>query len=446
MLSDDAYVGCADRERVEWMDDDPPAFEITRTALTGPGQDGRPRYADARLLGALLRRTALSVQPAGWVKAHTCSDRFDIHAKMEDRACDWVEGARRYLDSTGDTSLVREIWPVLKRQMDAFLALRTPRGLVLAREWVVWGNPVGYVTCEGAGLNAFIYRALVDAGHVGRAVGDTVDAERYEQAARDLAGAFDRVLWDERAGTYASAWFSDEVKALPANQRHQPKIAREGNRLEPTMFSALWALDQGLVPEARRDRVREYLLQHRDQAERLMTFYYLFRQLYAADTAALDREVLDTMRLKWADMIAAPGQVSWEEFSGASKAHVYGMFPGYFLSAYVLGVRPEMPATSRRILIEPRLGDLTSAEGVVGTEFGAVTVAWSVEPERFRFRFVVPVGTTAIVHLPCPAKNCELKLNGRTHDARTEGRHLCFDLPAGRYDGAAVMDRSAPSR
>ena len=91
--------------------DDPPAFDITRTALAGPSDDGKKVYADARLLGAMLRRTALTVQPEGWVKAHTCSDRFDIHAKMEDRACDWVQGARRYYESTGDTALCAKSGP-----------------------------------------------------------------------------------------------------------------------------------------------------------------------------------------------------------------------------------------------------------------------------------------------------------------------------------------------
>ena len=87
------------------MDDDPPAFDITRTTMAGPKPGGGPLYSDPRLLEELLRRTALTVQPDDWVKAHTCSDRFDIHAKMEDRACDWVEGARRYYESTGDLAV-----------------------------------------------------------------------------------------------------------------------------------------------------------------------------------------------------------------------------------------------------------------------------------------------------------------------------------------------------
>src|SRR5438309_845293 len=96
VLSEDSYADCADRERVEWMDNDPLAFDVTRTAMAAPGTDGKLVYSDPRLLGEMVRRTALTLQPEGWVKAHTCSDRYDIHAKMEDRACDWLAGARRY--------------------------------------------------------------------------------------------------------------------------------------------------------------------------------------------------------------------------------------------------------------------------------------------------------------------------------------------------------------
>ena len=121
VLSEDSYVDCADRERVEWMDDDPPGFDITRTAMAGPpGPDGKPVFSDPRLLGEMVRRTALTLQPDGWVKAHTCSDRFDIHAKMEDRACEWVTGIRRYYEATGDTERIREIWPAVVAQMDYF--------------------------------------------------------------------------------------------------------------------------------------------------------------------------------------------------------------------------------------------------------------------------------------------------------------------------------------
>jgi hypothetical protein len=57
---------------------------------------------------------------------------------MEDRSCDWVVLLREYLESSGDTELVRELWPTLTRLLDWYRKRRTDRGLVLAREWEVW--------------------------------------------------------------------------------------------------------------------------------------------------------------------------------------------------------------------------------------------------------------------------------------------------------------------
>ncbi len=436
VLSEDAYVDCADRERTEWMDCDPPGFDITRTALSVTDDDGKQIFSDARLLGALLRRTALSVQSEGWVKAHTASDRFDIHAKMEDRACDWVEGARRYYDSTNDANLIREIWPVIVRQMDYFLERRTARGLFLGREWEVWGNPLGYVTCEGAGLNAFVYKALVDAAYLGAKIGEKQQVARLSKAAQKLAKDFNEVLWNEEAGTYYGGYTEDYEKAK-AGRRIDVPI--QNNRIAPTMMAALFSLDQGIVPPERRARVTQYLFAHRDKAERVMTFYYLFQQQYEADNAVFDREILQTMRTKWATMIQSPWDCSWEDFVGGSKAHIYGMFPGYYLSAYVLGVRQEGPIRDNRILIEPRLGDLTSAEGIVVTPYGPVSVSWKIKDEKLNFRFAIPAGIRARLHIPQNGKNVRLMFNGKFSHAKVHGRYFEMEVGAGFHQGYATF-------
>jgi hypothetical protein len=422
LISEDAYVDCADRERVEWTDEDPPAFDVTRVALAGPGNGETKNFADARLLGAMLRRIALSEQPSGWVKAHTCSDRFDIHARMEDRACDWVEGARRYYDSTGDKELIREIWPAMLKQMHWFLDRRTQRGLVNAREWVVWGNPVAYQTFEGAGLNAFVYRALVDAAYLGDAIGQADDAKALNAAAKNLAIAFNTVLWDEKDGTYYSGYWGERAKS---GDRNQPlRLQKTNGLVEPTMYPALFALDQGIVPAERTRRVTEYLLKHRDEPKRMMAYYYLFKQMYAQRDAAMDQEVLDTIRTQWKAMSEGPWQTTWEEFDGGSKAHVYGMFPAYFLSAYVLGVRIDGPVWERHLLIEPRLADLSFAEGNVVTEYGLVEVAWRRVAGELSFSFVVPPGVKATLRLPGAGR-----LDGKSFDG------LETTVGPGRHEG-----------
>lgn len=434
VMSEDSYVDCADRERTEWMDDDPPGFDITRTAFAGPGLGGKYKYADPRLLEELLRRTALTLQPDGWVKAHTCSDRFDIHANMEDRACDWVQGARRYYESAHRLEVVREIWPAIVSQMEWLLARRTARGLVRAREWIVWGNPMGYQTCEGAGLNAFVYKALADAAFLGKTIGQRVQAARFAQAAEDLSKAFNTVLWDEQAGTYYSGFFG-EGDAPAVNRFNNFHLKISSGLAEPTLFPALFALDQEIVPAARRRRVTQYLLATRSQASRLMTFYYLFKQMYAQQDAALDKEVIDTIRARWKEMAETGWKTSWEDFKPGSKAHIYGSFPGYFLSAWVLGVRRDGPVWERRLRIEPRLGGLASAEGTVVTEFGPVPVSWKARGDGLDFHVEVPAGVTAALKVPQAEAAQALRINGKRVKARAEGRFLAVTLSGGSHTG-----------
>ena len=447
VMSEDAYVDCADRERTEWMDDTPPDFEVTRIAMAGPGENGAKIYSDPRLLAELLRRTALTLQPDGWVKAHTCSDRFDIHAKMEDRACDWVEGARLYYEFTGSDAPIREIWPAIAAQMNYFLDRRSSRGLVIGREWVIWGNPMGYQTGEGAGLNAFVYKALVDAAFLGKVIGKMDDAAKFDQAAKDLSGAFNRVLWDEQDGTYYSGYDTNPqelskgtgsapVGGYPSWLPNAKPPTRANKLIAPTAYPALFSLDQDIVPPERRERVTKYLLAQPDPNPRIMFYYYYWKQLYAANQPVLDERVLDTMRNKWKDMANWPWQTTWEEFTGGSRAHCYGMFPGYFLSAYVLGVRLEGPAASKHLLIDPRLGDLVRAEGIVVTEFGPVPVSWKRSSDRLNFTFTVPEGVTATLHLPSHDGEAELKLDGaRATVTRSDSSTLGVEVKSGPHQG-----------
>ncbi len=435
VMSEDSYVDCADRERTEWMDNDPPGFDITRTAFAGPGAGGKPFYADPRLLEEMLRRTALTQQPDGWVKAHTCSDRFDIHACMEDRACDWVQGARRYYESAKNAELIREIWPAIVTQMNWFLDRRTPRGLVRAREWIVWGNPMGYQTGEGTGLNAFVYKALVDAAYLGGVIGEKAQAAKFTRAAEALSRAVNTVLWDEEIGTYYSGFFGPGD--APQNNQFTTFALKMTNGLAaPTMFSALWALDQDIVPDARRVRVTRYLLGSRRQASRVMTFYYLFKQMYAQQDVALDTEVLDAIRIKFRDMAETGWKTSWEDFDGGSRAHIYGAFPGYFLSAYVLGVRRDAPLWDRHLVIEPHPGDLTSAEGTVVTEFGPVPISWKVAEGRLDFHVTVPAGVTATLKAPQAGTKTAFQIDGKRVQAHTDGRLQTVTLSGGRHTGS----------
>ncbi len=440
LLSEDAYVDCADRERVEWMDCDPPVWDMTRVAMAAPGANGKSVFSDPRLLGAMIRRTALTVQPEGWVKAHTCSDRYDIHAKMEDRCAEWVAGIRRYYEATGDAALVREIWPAVAAQMEFFLSRRTPRGLVRARDWVVWGNPVGYLVGEGTTLNVFVQRALVDAAILAKATGETAAAAAYGKAADDLAAAINTVLWDEASGSYFSGYFSDEDVAENESAKRKLSLPRTGNLTPSTLHSTVFALDRGVVPLERRSRVLAKMIEQQGKLKSgpVMIYHYVARLLYGLDKSEYDRRVLSLWRDNWGPMVAAPTECSWESLDagGSSAAHIYGLFPGAHLSNYVLGVRRDEPVAAATLVIEPHLGDLTRAEGQVITEFGPVPVSWQKEGDHTNFQITVPANIQARLALPVQADRAEAMLDGKPLKGSIHGTRRILPLRAGVHRGS----------
>ena len=453
VLSEDSYVDCADRERVEWMDDTPPGYDITRTAMAGPaGADGKKVYSDPRLLAEVVRRTALTLQPDGWVKAHTCSDRYDVHAKMEDRACDWVEGIRLYYEATGNADAVKEIWPTVTAQMDYFLNRRSDKGLVSARDWVVWGNPLGYGIGQTTTLNAFVYKALVDSAYLAGVIGNTGDQARFSKAAEDLRHAINTVLWDDQAGCYWAGYFSPEdIKTMASTPRHGFNASLNtigAGFVPPTFHGNLFALDRGVVPPERRASVMKAILAEANGPKKniggdvgIMPPYYLFKQWYALDESAYDQQILALLRTKWKRMVESPMECSWEDFrgSGSSKAHIYGMYPGYFLSAYVLGVRRDAPVAEKQLLIEPHLGNLKKAEGTVVTEFGPVNVSWVLQDGKLNGVIAVPEGVATTLALPLKEGVTSVLLDGKQVTGKVVGSRLQLGLKSGQHNLVAEL-------
>ncbi len=424
VCSEDAYVDCATRERTEWMADGyAVAYRTTRVALAGPGADGQPAYSDPRLLRNLLRHIAQSQQPDGRLKAHHPSDRWDIHGYIEDYSCLWVQAIREYYDHTGDLNLARELWPAMQGQLQWFLNQRTERGLVKAREFVYPGsNPLCYKVCEGTTLNAYVARALRDAAHLAGRMGKSKEKDAYSAAAEEIVQAINEHLWNETAGTYSGGFVG--------NKTHPP-----------TVPAAFLTLHFDIVPPDRRARVNEWLLNHhREQGGLPYAYQFLFEALYANDTPETDRLVLDLIREKWAAMTKGETGTVWEGFGPGENCHEAGAVPAYFLSAYVLGVRLDGPVMNKRLVIQPRLGNLQHAAGVVVTEHGPVPVSWTRSPDTAALDFTleVPAGIQAKLALPRLGEKAEVRLDGRQIDRTTltfRGRWIELEVGPGKHVG-----------
>ncbi len=412
-VTEDGYQDCP-WERAEWMGDAAVIeYPLTRLALAGEGDV----LSDPRLIRKMIRDIAQSADSAGRIKAHHPSDRFDIHAYIEDYSCLWVQSLREYYEFTGDTDFVMEMWPVLTGLMDWFLKQRTETGLIRGREFVIFDNPLKYQTCEGATLNAFVFRALHDAVFLAEIIGDENKVVLYQKSANALQTTFNTVLWN------------DSLNLFNASTTH-----------EPTYHSALIPLNRGIVDPDKQPLLTTWLLDSIVKvSESMMTYthFWLFEFLYAQDEPEWDKKVLELIRSRYKNFYAADnlGFTVAESFSGDRPFHNFGSAAAYFMSANILGVHVKLPLSSDMLSIKPQLGDLSHASGTVVTEHGLVHVDWKNKSDSFEFAITIPDNKKAIVYLPAPSGDMNCQINEKPAQFTREHRYAVVELSGGRHKG-----------
>jgi hypothetical protein len=276
IVAEDAFEDCAGRERAEWVGDavfsttflarallvtcepSPAASTAARTAaMDSSGPDSMPTLApgtstylrptipslaasafcpasapiathgDTRLHEALLRRAAASTLARfptfNVLKAHTTSERNDFNGYIEDYVCGWVSSVRALLeagggsdDGSGRGELLSAVWPTLRLTLNKFLGGRTESGLLLGREFLGVGNPLGYAMSQGTTLNAVLYKALVDGAWLAAVAGRSTDAGVWTAAAIDLRASMMVTLFDSSSGTFLAGVDADGTVHPPS--------------------------------------------------------------------------------------------------------------------------------------------------------------------------------------------------------------------------------------
>ncbi len=416
--SEDAYVDCMDRERAEWMADGyVVSYPGARVALATKNIDSTYAFNDQRLLRNMLRHVALSQLPDGRLQPMPPSfyPAEALHGVIDDYSCLWVQALRETYDRSSDRDFIRELWPTLVRSLDWFLARKSDRGLYRAMEFVYFNNPLIYRECEGATINAYLYRSLSDAAYLANVVGENANAARFESAAKDLLASYNRELWDEPAGTYracSSAGLMDAGTVFEKwGKRANPKLQEA---TAPTAHAALMALYFGLVPADRQERTLSFLRKSIAGEKPLPYTYGLYlRTLFERCTIENDTNALDEIQQKWQVELSRPPKTVSEDFTGGSLVHEAGAAPAFLLSAYTLGVRTGGARDARQLIIEPHLGSLRFAKGVVLCEYGVVTVSWTRTDQSLEFEVTVPPDRHATLCIPRLFANATMTLDSQ---------------------------------
>jgi hypothetical protein len=347
-----------------------------------------------------LRKFAGILDHSGFVNFHTS------YALL------WLQMLMDYYDYTGDESLLRELKPTVDRLLDHFATFQGPNGLLseapnyMFMDWVMidgflMHHPPAVI---GQGyLTAFYYRALADGARLAQLTGDTARAEHYEQLRTGVHAAFERELWDEKAGLYR-----DGKPFL--NHQKDPNWLPEDKDIEThsAQVNSLAVL-YDLAPQSRRKAIMDTLF----STPPLNVQPYFMHFVFAAEDHA---GVFD--RYAWTQMqrwhLNLETHTFNENWYGGDWSHAWGGTPLIQMSARILGVTPAAPGY-KRIAIRPHISGLQFAKGVVPTAMGDVSVAWKNSDSGFTVDVSIPHDTNADIVLPeTGIENPVLVIDGKT--------------------------------
>ena len=238
----------------------------------------------------------------------------------------YVVGCADYLVHTGDVAFMQEIYPVLRRLIQAFAAKQTASGVIACftepeawnfYEWApgldgrpkkLWPSDCKAEFVEensgewvSAPLNAYFVMALKAYVTISRAVGCDDEAQRATTLQQTIVKAAERLFWNADKACYASYYGNGQ-------HRHYAELTQ-----------ALF-LCADMVPSEKQQALRRQLCEGNEHWVP-MTVGSLFHK-YAAlmqDGNTYADAVFDEIATRWGNMLTAGATSFWETFSGASE-------------------------------------------------------------------------------------------------------------------------------
>ncbi|MBP1988757.1 alpha-L-rhamnosidase-related protein [Paenibacillus eucommiae] len=294
-------------------------------------------------------------------------------------ALHWIMMVYDHFHYWGDETLVRRYRPTIDAVLDWFgrrigtdgLLKAAPKSYWSYVDWVdEWETSQSRgVPCPGRRGPLTVYNlmyadALHKAAYLHERTGRKDCASEYKDQASNIITAVKEQCW------------SSELQ-----------LFQDGPGLEQySQHAQLWAILAGAVhgDEARRISIELMNNQLLLQVSYSMMFF-LFRAMSSAGTYEMTFEKWDL----WRDQVNLH-MTTWLEdlVSERSDCHAWGAVPLYEFPCEILGVKSGGIGFSR-LVIEPKLGSLTWAEGAVVTPHGVVSVSWHKDGENGKFHIDV---------------------------------------------------------
>lgn len=302
----------------------------------------------------------------------------------------WVISCREYYEFTGDKESLNEIYPYLVKTIENFCKYIDDRGLLNINAWNMldWAGmdtPAdGIVTHQ----NALLVKAIRDTVYILDILSIGGDKEYLNSLTDKIIQAINRHMWNDEKKAYIDCIHSDGNKS-------------EVVSLQTNVMIYLCEC----ATEERKKIIENHLLNTPDSFIKIgspfMSFFY-YEALLKNKNSGVIKYIIGDIRKNWGEMLRYNATTCWETFLGfykytltRSHCHAWSAGPAYFFGAYILGVRPLEPGFEK-VLIEPNLGDLKWANGVVPTPKGSIYIDLKVGSEGLIVNIKKPKGIECI--------------------------------------------------
>ncbi|NTU81229.1 MAG: alpha-L-rhamnosidase [Chloroflexales bacterium] len=340
----------------------------------------------------------------------------------------WVQSTRDYLDRTGDTAFVEQIYPATRAFLGFLEQYVSPStGLIdlpdNASSNLAYIDSSSYLDRVGqtTAVNALYYGTLLDAAAIALAVGDSDSARDYSTRAATVRERVNLYLYRPDRGLY--------VAAIVA-----------GRETAPSPQAQAIALAYGLPSSDETQRVADALLASLGTPETpAIQVYGMFWVLEGLGRAGRTSEAVDVIERYFGRMVQRGATTWWENFVAidrytSSLSHGWGGSPTWFLSQYVLGISLDGPTTWT---VRPQTSGLSRAAGAVPLGDSAVQVSWTTPScSQLALQLSAPEGTSGRAIFPSNGAITRIALNNTVIWA--DGGSLAGDLVSETSSGIVV--------
>ncbi|MCF6404641.1 peptidase inhibitor family I36 protein [Chitinophaga filiformis] len=304
----------------------------------------------------------------------------------------------KYYTYTGDKALLQELYPAIRKFAGYCVNSSNSDGMLVWQNgpwnWIDWGDNKDATPAGAANTiyNGIYIVFLESAANIANSLGYVTDKRYYEQLLNKVRSNFNNYFWNSSANAYVYHRTADGVQSQIIDDR-----------------SNAWAYLAGVANDAQKAGILN-VLKTKYNASPYQEMYIEQAMVELDPTAGIKR-----MKDRYTTMINSWSPTLWEEFPAAnSNNHAWSAGPLYVMSAYVLGVRPSLPAYEEYFFL-PQPGGLTNISGVIPTIKGNISVSLVRNSSGLTQTITSPSGTTGIVGIPKSAITCglkEIKVNG----------------------------------